>query len=669
MPNNPPTQVDKAKPEWMNPPSLRDHVEAVLETFKRRGWIGFPVFLIGIAAGLVVGMYQREIYSARMIIQIRPQPTESVPALMMQQRDILQSENVSGKVQKNTRDEFDRGVIPDVPKWDVKLTPADPILILSARSRSAQNAVSFLGSLSKAFLREVQSGVDPAETGEIARLRQEINKLENEEQKNSKNLKKIEAENNLEELKNLIATTPLSIRELQKRLETIRISLDSINRRKTLTPPDLVDPAQSSSSVSIAKKLFQAPKPVSIRSDEDPKEELKIQKAERDVLSQILSDSHPEVSRLDEDIKQKETIISKAEKAADLIDPLRDPLFKEELAIEKNISDLEVKFKAAMKILGEHDALSEEVERNKALKTNLTEQYDKLGGKAFSRAIIKQEPVVGGETIKPNRVLFISYGAVGGGALALLVIFILEFADDRPRTARELYRKCGQTILGVVPMVGGRKPDAGPLLFNELRENHPFALSFRKIRDEMIQSAADKPLKTILVTSSVPADGKSTNSVNLAIAFSEKGKTVLLDSDLRRMNIHRYFKMTNGPGVLDILSGRCKPEECTQATSVPKLDLLRAGSIPEHPGEMFLANKFKALLETLGKTYDYIIVDSAPVMVADDTLSLAPNADGVIFIVRANQTPFRIVQRALAFLMQRRAKLVGIIFNSSKSVA
>jgi capsular exopolysaccharide synthesis family protein len=168
-----------------------------------------------------------------------------------------------------------------------------------------------------------------------------------------------------------------------------------------------------------------------------------------------------------------------------------------------------------------------------------------------------------------------------------------------------------------------------------------------------------------VVTSAIPGDGKTTCSVNLALCLAqiEGARTLLIDGDMRKMNVHKFFKMENGPGLSEVLSGQAPLSNCIVSTGIPNLDLLRAGSVPPNPGELLLSENLKSLLTELSATYNRIVIDTPPVMSTDDTLSLAPNVDGVIFIVKANQTSFRFVERCMTSLKQRGARMFGLVLN------
>jgi succinoglycan biosynthesis transport protein ExoP len=171
--------------------------------------------------------------------------------------------------------------------------------------------------------------------------------------------------------------------------------------------------------------------------------------------------------------------------------------------------------------------------------------------------------------------------------------------------------------------------------------------------------------KTILVTSSVPNDGKSLTSANFAIVLANSGSRVLLvDADLRKGGLHKRFGLESEPGLSEVLSKGLNWQEAVKSTEVPKLSVLPRGSGTQNSSELFIAPPTAQFLKEVAAQFDYVILDTAPVMAADDVTSLAPHIDGVLFVVRAEQTSARVARAALDLLYQRQVNVLGIVFNA-----
>jgi capsular exopolysaccharide synthesis family protein len=253
-------------------------------------------------------------------------------------------------------------------------------------------------------------------------------------------------------------------------------------------------------------------------------------------------------------------------------------------------------------------------------------------------------------------------GVIGLG-LTLGIAWIAERLDDRLVSSAELIARLGGgKILGEVP-VTKRKAGSRHFLLTDYPENHAFSQAFDEVTKTLLEGPRVRECRTYLVTGSIPSEGKSTDAVNVALSLAQRGRTLLIDADLRRMNLHDYFGIENGPGLLEILAQTTTFAECFIQTSHTNLHLLRAGHVPDKPTDLFLTSHLADLLKETRKSYDFIVIDSAPVLVAEDTLALVPAVDGVIFITRGKQTPFRLVAKAIHFLEQRGARILGIIFN------
>jgi polysaccharide biosynthesis transport protein len=228
-----------------------------------------------------------------------------------------------------------------------------------------------------------------------------------------------------------------------------------------------------------------------------------------------------------------------------------------------------------------------------------------------------------------------------------------------------------EPILGQIPLEATDAKKQGGGLLRPDDERHAFMEAYRNLRSSLLYMATQgKRPRTILVTSAVPGDGKSMTASNLAITIAHAGSRVLLlDADLRKGLLHRNFDLSATPGLTEILTQQTDPAQVIQPTSTPNLFLLPRGSTSRNPGELFLNQKTVSLLKHLATQYDYVIVDTAPVMAADDVSSLSPHVEGVVFVVRAACTSARVARAALDVLYQREVEVLGLVFNAVESNA
>jgi capsular exopolysaccharide synthesis family protein len=191
-----------------------------------------------------------------------------------------------------------------------------------------------------------------------------------------------------------------------------------------------------------------------------------------------------------------------------------------------------------------------------------------------------------------------------------------------------------------------------------------FAESIRGVRSAIIFGNPDQPKKTIITTSAVPGDGKTTFTVNFAATLAAAGNRVLLvDCDLRRGNIHGYFQTPREPGLTEVLAGQIHWSDVVHDTPVPTLKIIATGKLPGNPGELLISPAMEEFVKEARGEYDHILFDCPPLTAIDDTFCLLNLADGMIFVVKAGQTSMRFAKNALSLVRQRGAHIFGIVLN------
>ncbi|MGG7161211.1 CpsD/CapB family tyrosine-protein kinase [Clostridium baratii] len=189
------------------------------------------------------------------------------------------------------------------------------------------------------------------------------------------------------------------------------------------------------------------------------------------------------------------------------------------------------------------------------------------------------------------------------------------------------------------------------------------AESYRILRTNIMYSSFDKKIKRILVTSSEPGEGKSTTSGNLALAFAQdEKKVILIDCDLRKPSLHKKFRISNNRGLSDVIIDRDKLNKCIQKRT-EYLDILTAGKIPPNPSEMLGSQAMSSLLDELSNVYDVIILDSPPVLAVTDAQILSTKSDGTVLVVRAEKTKKDTVLAAKGVLDKVNANILGTVLN------
>lgn len=207
-------------------------------------------------------------------------------------------------------------------------------------------------------------------------------------------------------------------------------------------------------------------------------------------------------------------------------------------------------------------------------------------------------------------------------------------------------------------------------LITKINPKSPISEQFRTVRTNMQFSSVDNDLKSFLVTSSGPAEGKSSTTANLAIVYAQQGKRVLLiDADLRKPTMHYTFRLDNLRGLSNVLVGEVTLEEAVNSTDIDTLDVMTCGPIPPNPSELLGSRKMETLLREAKLSYDLVVFDTPPVLAVTDAQILANLVDGSVLVVRSGKTEIEPAQKAKEALAPAKAKLLGVVLNDREKKA
>ncbi|MBE2199894.1 MAG: polysaccharide biosynthesis tyrosine autokinase [Anaerolinea sp.] len=260
-------------------------------------------------------------------------------------------------------------------------------------------------------------------------------------------------------------------------------------------------------------------------------------------------------------------------------------------------------------------------------------------------------------------------GSVIGFVLAAAAAYLMEYLDNTIKTPDEAVRKLNTPVLGFIAELNtaAKGQDLEPYVAAHPRS--PVAEAYRILRTNLEFTGVDQPLKTILITSPGPGEGKSTTAANLAVALAQGHKQViLLDCDLRRPKIHRFFGLSNQTGLSDIFRGQASVSELLLPTKIAGLSVMTSGSAPPNPAELLSSNKMQQILQELSELADVVIIDSPPFVVSD-AIILGSKVDGVLMLVQPERTPEPAATAMATQLRRTGANLVGMVFNRITSGA
>lgn len=348
----------------------------------------------------------------------------------------------------------------------------------------------------------------------------------------------------------------------------------------------------------------------------------------------------------------------------------------------------------------EYAVLARDVDTNRQLYDSVIQRIKEMGVATELRTsnisvIDKADPPQG--PAKPRKKVNILFSALVGLLGGVGLAFFFEYLDNTFKTPEEAERELGLPTLCIVPhfsrvnnsgyggtrrmereaekIVASQDAEKGTRISHsqldifrkQLFLSHQLSVvseAYRSLRAGILLSRAEEPPKTILFTSGVHAEGKTSTTLKTASSFAQMGVRVLvIDADLRRPTCHRMLRMKSASGLVEILTGQVKLHEVIRSTALENLFLLSSGALPPNPAELVGSRKMHDILSTLREQYDYIFIDSPPVMPVSDALLLSKMVDGVVMIIGGQETPKKIVKEACARLSYARAKVLGTVLN------
>jgi len=287
------------------------------------------------------------------------------------------------------------------------------------------------------------------------------------------------------------------------------------------------------------------------------------------------------------------------------------------------------------------------------------------GTRADARVIVEQRAVVPEFPVSPKTKLNLLLGAALGVFFGVGLAFVRDRLDNTVKERDAIEELTGVGVVGSIPLDKDRRKE--PAISFE-SDNSLIAEAFRKIRTNLQFLAVDDPPRVIVVTSSMPNEGKSTTAINIALALAEaEHNVVLVDGDLRRPRLDKYLDVVGWVGFSTVLAGRASLDDVLQKTRFPRLTVLTSGAVPPNPSELLASQAAKKVLNELRAHFDYVIVDSSPLLAVTDAAILATDADGVLIMARHGQTKRDQLAHAIRNLGDVSAALLGAIFTMTPS--
>lgn len=308
--------------------------------------------------------------------------------------------------------------------------------------------------------------------------------------------------------------------------------------------------------------------------------------------------------------------------------------------------------------------LQREVDGNRALydtfmtrlkETAATADLETANARVVDPATVPTEPV------KPKKALIVAIAALLALFAGVGLTLLLDALNNTFKSTEEIESRLNIPVLGILPQLKIQERSELARMFTTDKEKS-FSESIRTIRTGVVLSGMDHPHKVMVITSSIPGEGKSTVSVNLAFALGQMERVLLIDADLRRPTLAKSFEFPVGtPGLANLIAGTARLEECIQ--QVDGIDMICAGTVPPNPLELLSSPRFAKAVEVLKNKYDRIIIDSPPTQAVSDAIVLSTFADSLLYVVKSASTHIPLVEKGVGQLLQNNAPVKGIVLN------
>ncbi len=290
------------------------------------------------------------------------------------------------------------------------------------------------------------------------------------------------------------------------------------------------------------------------------------------------------------------------------------------------------------------------------------------------KARIIAPPGLLGKKVSPNPYQVFPVAGMAGFLAGLCLAYLAELSDKSFRTPAEIRRRLGLPVIGHIPFFGpdekaakqlaAGEPVVDPMLCTHYQSNSVSSEAYRSVRTALYFNTQGVGHQVIQVTSPNVSDGKSTLAGNLAVSIAQSGKrTIIIDADCRRPRVHKIFNIPHDTGLASVITGQCDLASAIRPSAIPNLSVLPCGPRPANPAELLTSPRFKELLDIIRAQYDFVIVDTPPLLVVTDPCVVAPRVDGVIMAIRVTKNGRPFAERAKEILGSLGANVIGVVVN------
>jgi succinoglycan biosynthesis transport protein ExoP len=452
----------------------------------------------------------------------------------------------------------------------------------------------------------------------------------------------------LDDKNNIVLSRLNALNDAVLRARTLRIEKEAIAKQiKSAAAPSTSPVIAQNSQINLLKQQLT---------------DLQREKAR---LMERYLEKHPEVGKVNAQLADTERQIdAETSRALQTVGAEYERALLEERTLAANLEEAKKDIQDLSRLSVSYNVLEREARSNRTVYEALLQRQNELRVSSNSYAnnvrVVERAEVPGGPVTPTGRRTWLLSLAVGLVA-AIAVAYGLDYMNDTIKTPDDIARHLKLPFLGLVPSVEG---DGHPLLASA-HVPHDFGESFRSVRTALISKYDPNGAKILVFTSAQPLEGKTTAAVNVAMALAFGGARVLvIDGDMRRPGLHRPLRLTNERGLSQVLTGQARVRDVIQRTVDPNLLAITAGRTPPNPSELLTSERMKTLLTNLAHgPFDWIIVDTPPVLAVTDAVVVAPLVSGVVFVVGSEMTRRRLAERALETILSTRPRQVSILLN------
>jgi polysaccharide biosynthesis transport protein len=659
--------------------SLREYGDVL----RRRRAIILQTFVIVLVAGVLVTLFQPPVYQAKARLLIEPpsyvinsastDPLADLFRINQQYSIFTQVEMLqTGDIRKRVSDKLGAAALPALGISGVEGTQ---IIEVTSEGDNPELVMSAPNTLLDIYVNEVvdDSGKKLREALEFAkenrdRARAELDRIEDQQRKFRTKSKIVEIAADKDnqfswerELSRSYAKARLELSVVQARMREIQNALRTMkpNRESGVTP--LMDPRiqqveDQLVGLDIQRKALEA--------DYNP--------ANKEVTAFVRISKQVERLQL-----RKDELLANLKERSMISDPMYAALAGEltKLSLDavtkaQEAAGLGTQLAEAQSKLTRFPQLEQEwaalQRRYLSAENEWKYFFSKVGDLELrektkqDRMRIIQKAEAPTQPIRPKKAQNIVFAGLLGLFFGLCLALLQELFDDRINSPEEAERVLKLPSLGHIPMI----EEEGLRLIKDISTFSPLMESYRSLRTNINFAAVGNPVRSIVVTSSVPAEGKSTTVANLAMAMALDNKRVIIvDADLRRPSQHKLFKVDLTPGLTDILVGTHGIDEVMQSTSVDNVTIIPAGSPPPNPSELLGSAAMGHLLATLEAQADIVLFDSPPALAVADSVVLSARANGVLLVVGYGETKKANTKKAIEILSRAKANVLGTVLN------